>query len=79
MRATATLALTACQPNPNYAPVDHVTIAELEAGSVATAPGTALWVQRSTECDCVNRCVANLGGTYHAVIGGEAHVCVVAG
>ncbi len=32
-----------------------------------------------TEGDFIDRCHANLGGEYHAVIGGLAHVCVVAG
>ena len=68
--------LAACDPAP-YAKVDHVTIDEIEASSVVAAPGVELWVQMITEGDFVERCASNLGGTYHAVIGGEAHVCVV--
>lgn len=39
--------------------------------------GVELHVLMVTEGDFVDRCAANLGGTYHAVLGGEAHVCVV--
>lgn len=67
-------ALAACNP---YAPVDHVTITEIEAGSVVALPGVELHVRMVTEGAFIERCATNLGGTYHAVLGGEAHVCVV--
>ena len=73
----ATLAgLTACNPFP-YAKQDHVTINEIEASSVTAEPGVELHVLMVTEGGFVERCATNLGGTYHAVLGGEAHVCVV--
>ena len=68
--------LAACNTFP-YAKQDHVTIAEIEASSVTAEPGVELHVLMVTEGDFVDRCAANLGGTYHAVLGGEAHVCVV--
>ena len=68
--------LAACNTFP-YAKQDHVTIAEIEASSVTAEPGVELHVLMVTEGGFVERCATNLGGTYHAVLGGEAHVCVV--
>jgi hypothetical protein len=69
-------ALAACNPFP-YPKQHHVTIDEIEASSVTAEPGVELHVRMVTEGDFIERCASNLGGTYHAVIGGEAHVCVV--
>lgn len=66
-------ALTACNPFP-YAKQHHVTIQEIEASSVTAEPGVELWVVMIPEGDAIDRCSANLGGTYRY---DGTRVCVV--
>ena len=69
----ATPALAACNPFP-YAKQHHVTIQEIEASSVTAEPGVELWVVMIPEGDAIDRCSANLGGTYRY---DGTRVCVV--
>lgn len=66
-------ALAACNPFP-YAKQHHVTIQEIEASSVTAEPGVELWVVMIPEGDAIDRCSANLGGTYRY---DGTRVCVV--
>lgn len=69
----APVALTACNQFP-YAKQHHVTIQEIEVSSVTAEHGVELWVVMIPEGDAIDRCSANLGGTYRY---DGTRVCVV--